>query len=1055
MTFRIKLWLIIAIILYVLISIYNGHLQKNITPIETATTENPKKTITVVETVKQAEQPVKVSKVDTLQISANKKDLRIKELEKQLLNSHKNIRNLETVVTRSSEETQNLLLESNKQNKQIVLLQNKIDDFQRSIKKRDIALARANRSIARHMTGQIQASRELKLEKDQVEELRVKIRESLFDLKDLQLVRANLKDRTNALSIANERIQALAMKLETSSADLASAENTIMELQQIVSQSSTANVKNQQLSAKQSTKINNLRENLQKKIADTGGLYAQLIEAKSRITVLNEELEKANLVADAMLRYGNEKDRQLAPSTQELWTKNKLLREKTEALKIAQFEFSSLNKQQLSLSVALDDAKITLQKKDNALEGALKNNQKLTSELYSANKILTILKTSFNNANQKSQKLTENIEVLDSKFAALQTTIANNDKTFVILKTAFTKSNKAKEETSGKLQAAEKNNRLLKKQLTAVNQNIKDQESNAAHLSTELSTSAEKILLLNTALENTKNKVGLFQHKETQKDEQLKTYQQNSNIQALTLQEKSQIIDRLTSEIATTKTGRDRMNVRQQQTIKNLDKELNKTKSLLQDKESALASANSNAEKLTDRLNETTRFLDGLKEEKESIQSQLNSALSQLDSLKEAEAEPHTDITSQLQNKSQIKLREAEEQIRQLKKLIENKGITQQELTNTLKKVENEKEDLALQIVSARSKIKNLTKTAQPENNKGNALPQTENTTNHVQASDSGILQTLSGKLKRIEKQLQEKKNKLMLRQIERTHLLKKISTLQNERNLLHQRVMVLQVERAFFDKQVTSLQTKGRELKREVMSGQVKRGFLRKKVHLLQTERDALKQKIMIRQVKETFLKKQIEQLKTTSDSDNDSVSDINDKCPDTAADIAVDNDGCEKDSDLDGLVDRLDLCPQSPQGITIDKIGCSLGETIILAQVKFTPGTASLTEDAKRSLQHIQKILHSVPEQRFELAGFTDNIGEIKRNQQVSLLRARAVMQFLIEQGIAQNKLVANGYGPTKPIGNNNTRSGRAKNRRVELYKIKPSENYSPLNSVPNIVQ
>ncbi|MCI5143046.1 MAG: OmpA family protein, partial [Candidatus Electrothrix sp. ATG1] len=74
----------------------------------------------------------------------------------------------------------------------------------------------------------------------------------------------------------------------------------------------------------------------------------------------------------------------------------------------------------------------------------------------------------------------------------------------------------------------------------------------------------------------------------------------------------------------------------------------------------------------------------------------------------------------------------------------------------------------------------------------------------------------------------------------------------------------------------------------------------------------------------------------------------------------------------------------------------------------------------------------------QRFEVAGYTDSMGGPKRNQQISEQRAKAVRNFLIQQGIAKNLLVSKGYGQENPIADNNTPEGRAMNRRVELHQL-----------------
>ena len=175
--------------------------------------------------------------------------------------------------------------------------------------------------------------------------------------------------------------------------------------------------------------------------------------------------------------------------------------------------------------------------------------------------------------------------------------------------------------------------------------------------------------------------------------------------------------------------------------------------------------------------------------------------------------------------------------------------------------------------------------------------------------------------------------------------------------------------------------------------------------------------------------------------DSDKDGVPDGQDKCPDTLAETAVNNAGCEVDSDGDGVVDSLDLCPGSTPGSNVDELGCEASAKIVLTDITFATGTANLTRDAKESLNDVVRTLALHREFKLEVAGYTDSLGNINRNRSLSLQRATAVMNYLIDQGINANRLTAKGYGPANPIADNNTPEGRALNRRVELHKVLPS--------------
>ena len=74
-----------------------------------------------------------------------------------------------------------------------------------------------------------------------------------------------------------------------------------------------------------------------------------------------------------------------------------------------------------------------------------------------------------------------------------------------------------------------------------------------------------------------------------------------------------------------------------------------------------------------------------------------------------------------------------------------------------------------------------------------------------------------------------------------------------------------------------------------------------------------------------------------------------------------------------------------------------------------------------------------------RIEIAGHTDNVGSAEFNLRLSLDRASAVRAYLVENGIAAKRLVAKGYGSTKPKATNDTEEGRQQNRRTEFAILK----------------
>jgi OOP family OmpA-OmpF porin len=76
--------------------------------------------------------------------------------------------------------------------------------------------------------------------------------------------------------------------------------------------------------------------------------------------------------------------------------------------------------------------------------------------------------------------------------------------------------------------------------------------------------------------------------------------------------------------------------------------------------------------------------------------------------------------------------------------------------------------------------------------------------------------------------------------------------------------------------------------------------------------------------------------------------------------------------------------------------------------------------------------------PELRLEVQGHTDAVGSDAYNQPLSEARARSVVIWLTQHGVATPRLSAHGYGKTRPVASNATDEGRARNRRVEIANL-----------------
>ena len=101
----------------------------------------------------------------------------------------------------------------------------------------------------------------------------------------------------------------------------------------------------------------------------------------------------------------------------------------------------------------------------------------------------------------------------------------------------------------------------------------------------------------------------------------------------------------------------------------------------------------------------------------------------------------------------------------------------------------------------------------------------------------------------------------------------------------------------------------------------------------------------------------------------------------------------------------------------------------------VLFDFNKATLQPASDGPLGQVAALMTANPSLTIEVEGHTDNVGGDDFNQKLSDARANAVMTWLTQHGIAGPRLTAKGYGKTKPVADNNTDEGRAKNRRVEI--------------------
>ena len=123
------------------------------------------------------------------------------------------------------------------------------------------------------------------------------------------------------------------------------------------------------------------------------------------------------------------------------------------------------------------------------------------------------------------------------------------------------------------------------------------------------------------------------------------------------------------------------------------------------------------------------------------------------------------------------------------------------------------------------------------------------------------------------------------------------------------------------------------------------------------------------------------------------------------------------------------------------VDKVielkNIKVGSNITLKNVFFDLGKSKIKKDSYPELDRLVDLLNDISTLKIEISGHTDNIGNKDFNELLSMQRASAVLNYIVNKGINKNRLTAIGFGDSKPIDSNNTKVGRANNRRTE-FKI-----------------
>ena len=136
--------------------------------------------------------------------------------------------------------------------------------------------------------------------------------------------------------------------------------------------------------------------------------------------------------------------------------------------------------------------------------------------------------------------------------------------------------------------------------------------------------------------------------------------------------------------------------------------------------------------------------------------------------------------------------------------------------------------------------------------------------------------------------------------------------------------------------------------------------------------------------------------------------------------------------DETLEKLQEQLKNLDIEDTTVTKDDIGITLS----IENIQFMPDSAYLMESEKRKLEKIAELLKAFPNNDLLISGHTALSGTMESCQELSEERAVAVSEYLQKLGVKDAyHIFTRGFGASKPIGDNSTESGMAKNRRVEI--------------------
>jgi outer membrane protein OmpA-like peptidoglycan-associated protein len=179
----------------------------------------------------------------------------------------------------------------------------------------------------------------------------------------------------------------------------------------------------------------------------------------------------------------------------------------------------------------------------------------------------------------------------------------------------------------------------------------------------------------------------------------------------------------------------------------------------------------------------------------------------------------------------------------------------------------------------------------------------------------------------------------------------------------------------------------------------------------------------------------------KPLRDRDGDGIPDRDDQCVNEPGPAPT---GCPADVDDDEIPDEEDKCPTEPESRNgfEDDDGCPdlvpaefADLAGILEGILFDTDKDVIKSESKPILDRAVEVLQKYPQVRVEISGHTDSAGAYEHNVDLSQRRAESVKTYLTDAGVDPSRIETRGAGPNEPIATNDTKDGRAHNRRIEV--------------------